>query len=126
MTVGPEGHSELRSDGLLLPERLEIGALEDPDLRGVGGVLRELGARAVAVGGDVLFDKQAFDQLKAGVVTHIQAHGQVTVADLRDGFHTSRKYALALLEYLDRLRITRRVGDARVLAGGGRPPGGGR
>ena len=40
---------------------------------------------------------------------------KVPVADVRDMFGTSRKYALALLDYLDKKRITRRVGDARVL-----------
>jgi selenocysteine-specific elongation factor len=30
-------------------------------------------------------------------------------------FGASRKYALALLDYLDQQRVTRRVGDARVL-----------
>ena len=28
---------------------------------------------------------------------------------------TSRKHAIPLLEYLDRLRVTRRVGDARLV-----------
>ena len=40
---------------------------------------------------------------------------QITVGDVRDRFQTSRKYALALLEYLDAQAITRRIGDARVL-----------
>jgi selenocysteine-specific elongation factor len=39
----------------------------------------------------------------------------VTVAQVRDAFNTSRKYALALLEYTDQQHITRRVGDERVL-----------
>jgi selenocysteine-specific elongation factor len=39
----------------------------------------------------------------------------VTVAQFRDRFQTSRKYALAVLEHLDERKITRRVGDARVL-----------
>lgn len=77
----------------------------------------------VSVGGDVLFDPAAYAALRAGVEAHIRAQGQVTVADVRNQFHTSRKYALALLEYLDRQRVTRRVGDVRVLAGGGRVPG---
>jgi selenocysteine-specific elongation factor len=37
------------------------------------------------------------------------------VAQVRDLFSTSRKYALALLGYMDEKRITRRVGDERVL-----------
>jgi selenocysteine-specific elongation factor len=37
------------------------------------------------------------------------------VAQVRDMFGTSRKYALALMEHLDDRRVTRRVGDERVL-----------
>jgi len=39
----------------------------------------------------------------------------MTVAQVRDRFNTSRKYALAIMEYLDDRKITRRVGDERVL-----------
>jgi selenocysteine-specific elongation factor len=63
---------------------------------------------------DVLFSREAFDEMQRGVLSHIDANGQVAVADVRDRYDTSRKYALALLEYLDRQRVTRRVGDARV------------
>jgi len=48
-------------------------------------------------------------------VAHIKAHGSMTVAQVRDQFNTSRKYALALMERLDELKVTRRVGDERVL-----------
>ena len=44
--------------------------------------------------------------------------GSVTLAQVRDMFGTSRKYAQALLEHMDAERITRRVGDARVLRKG--------
>jgi selenocysteine-specific elongation factor len=81
-------------------------------------VLEALLARGdlIAVTSDVLFDRTAFEELRAWVVTHVGEHGQVTVADLRDRFDTSRKYALGFLEHLDRIHVTRRVGDARVLA----------
>ncbi len=39
----------------------------------------------------------------------------ITVAQVRDLFNTSRKYALALMEYLDAHGITKRVGDERML-----------
>jgi selenocysteine-specific elongation factor len=37
------------------------------------------------------------------------------VAGVRDLFDTSRKYALALMGHLDERKVTRRVGDERVL-----------
>ena len=46
---------------------------------------------------------------------YLRENKTVTVAQVRDVFKTSRKYALALLEYTDQQHITRRVGDERVL-----------
>jgi selenocysteine-specific elongation factor len=37
------------------------------------------------------------------------------VGQLRDRFGSSRKYALAFLEQLDERKVTRRVGEGRVL-----------
>ena len=45
----------------------------------------------------------------------IEENGKISVAEVRDKFQTSRKYALALMEYLDQQKMTRRVGDERVL-----------
>ncbi|MFZ1474339.1 MAG: SelB C-terminal domain-containing protein, partial [Anaerolineae bacterium] len=64
---------------------------------------------------DVAFSAATYQELLAAVKQIIQQEGSVTVAQVRDRFNTSRKYALALLEYLDSIRVTRRVGDARVL-----------
>jgi selenocysteine-specific elongation factor len=41
----------------------------------------------------------------------------VTVAEIRDLLGTTRKYAVPFCEYLDRVGVTRREGDLRVLAG---------
>ena len=38
-----------------------------------------------------------------------------TVAEFRDATHTSRKYALPLLQYFDETRFTRRIGDERIV-----------
>ena len=40
----------------------------------------------------------------------------LTVAEIRDLLGTTRKYAVPLCEYLDRVGVTRRDGDFRVLA----------
>jgi selenocysteine-specific elongation factor len=74
----------------------------------------------VAVSKDVLFDRQGYEDLRRGVLGVLTERGTITVGELRDEFHTSRKFALAFLEHLDRLRLTRRQGDLRVMAGGGR------
>lgn len=45
----------------------------------------------------------------------IEKQGQITLAEFRDLLNTSRKYAVAILEYWDRKGITKKVGDARIL-----------
>jgi selenocysteine-specific elongation factor len=71
--------------------------------------------KLVRVNESVLLTPKAFNAMKEWVVARIQANGQTTAAEVRDQFNTSRKYAVGLLEYLDELHITKRVGDARVL-----------
>ena len=62
----------------------------------------------------LLFHAEALETLKADV-RQLKAGGRrrVDVAAFKDRFGISRKYAIPLLEYLDRERVTRRVGDAR-------------
>jgi selenocysteine-specific elongation factor len=71
--------------------------------------------RLIRLGEEVLLLAETYEQMRDAIVAHLQAQGTVTVAQVRDMFDTSRKYALALLGYLDEKRITRRVGDERVL-----------
>ncbi len=78
------------------------------------GYLLDSGA-LVKVTDEVLFEREAREEMERRVVALAQERGQVTVAEVRDLFDTSRKYALGLLEDLDRRRVTRRLGDARVL-----------
>ena len=64
---------------------------------------------------EVLFLPQSFSAMVERIKAHLEQNGTITVAQVRDLFDTSRKYALALLEYLDAKGVTRRVGDERVL-----------
>lgn len=45
----------------------------------------------------------------------VGAKGELVLSDYRDAIGTSRKFALALLEQFDRKKITRKMGDSRVL-----------
>jgi selenocysteine-specific elongation factor len=71
--------------------------------------------RVVRVASDVVFAAPVYDEVVAKVLSRIRSQGQITLAEVRDIFQTSRKYAQALLEHLDGKKITRRVGDVRVL-----------
>lgn len=72
--------------------------------------------RVVAVGDGVLFAAEAYRAMVERITGHLHREGTITLAQTRDMFGTTRKYAQALLEHLDRQRVTRRVGDERVLA----------
>jgi selenocysteine-specific elongation factor len=64
---------------------------------------------------DVVYLSKTYEEMKARVVEQIRKTGALTIANVRDLFGASRKYALALMEYLDEQRVTRRRGDVRVL-----------
>jgi selenocysteine-specific elongation factor len=80
-------------------------------------VVRALSQRGdiVRVGDDVAFTRDAYETAVAMVREIISDCGSITVAQLRDRMGASRRPVLALLEHLDSARVTRRVGDARVL-----------
>ncbi len=61
--------------------------------------------------------RTTYEPIAAQILELARASGHVTVAEVRDATQTSRKYALALLEHLDDLKVTRRIGDERVLLG---------
>jgi selenocysteine-specific elongation factor len=63
----------------------------------------------------IAFTTDALTEIRRRVVERIQKEGAISVAEVRDILDTSRKYALALMEYFDQQRVTRRVGDNRVL-----------
>ena len=71
--------------------------------------------RVVPVAEGVAFEATAYDEMVERIVAHIKAEGTITLAQVRDMFGASRKYAQALLEHLDQRGVTRRVGDERVL-----------
>jgi selenocysteine-specific elongation factor len=69
----------------------------------------------VRVSDDLAFTKDAYASAIALVREIIASTGSITVAQLRDRMGASRRPVLALLEHLDAERITRRVGDTRIL-----------
>ena len=65
----------------------------------------------------LLFHAEALERLKQDVRA-LKGQGspaKVDVAGFKERYGISRKYAIPLLEWLDRERVTRRVGDARVV-----------
>jgi len=67
------------------------------------------------VSDEICFLSQVYEEMVRRVVDHIKRKESITVSDARDMFESSRKYILPFLEHLDERRVTKRVGDERVL-----------
>ena len=123
----PDHRVELHSPGGAAASLLELlgrQPLAPPSLseaaRQTGASAEEVRALAqqgdiVRVADDVAFTKEAYQTAVAMVREIVSSTGSITVAQLRDRMGASRRPVLALLEHLDAERVTRRVGDARVL-----------
>ena len=68
--------------------------------------------------GEMFFHSQAIEQLKTLLAQYATEHEPSRLIDVpgfKDLAGVSRKYAIPLLEYLDRERITQRSGDQRLI-----------
>ncbi len=68
----------------------------------------------VKVTDELYFHPDALRKAREKMQLFLAEKGQITVGEARDLLDTSRKYALPLLEFFDREKVTRRVGDLRV------------
>ena len=69
----------------------------------------------VKVSDDLVFHRSALESLRQQIVALKATKPKINVADFKDMYGITRKYAIPLLEYLDRERVTKRVGDERVI-----------
>ncbi len=100
-----------QNDPYAPPGLTDAEALVGPD---VLGALIEQG-RLVKLGEGVLFLRETYDEALSLLLAYLRLHDKMTVAEARDILQATRKYVLPLLEHMDALRLTRRLGDARVL-----------
>jgi selenocysteine-specific elongation factor len=85
--------------------------------RDLAAIARHLAAdgRLVALAHDHFADAATIRTAVSALRTQFKAGDTLTTADLKQVLPVTRKYLIPLLEYLDRLGVTRREGDARVL-----------
>lgn len=67
---------------------------------------------------DLFFDRAAVDALRDKVVAHLTEHEEIDTQTYKEVIGTSRRSAMPLMELLDDLHVTRRMGDVRVLRRG--------
>ncbi len=110
---------------------LDQAGFQPPDVRQLGATtglaaqaearlirllnILEREGKAVKVTKDLYFSAARVAQAQAVLADYLKAHSEISAATFRDLLQTSRKFAIALLDYFDRSGVTLRVGDLRRL-----------
>ena len=125
-------HSERKQKDAILAA-IEAGGFSPPDASdlaatGRAAVVRELLAllvgegQIVEVAPGLHLHARAEAEMRAKVEAALDDGSGLTMAALRDALGTTRKYAVPIGEYLDRIGMTRRDGDVRFAGSGEAAP----
>jgi selenocysteine-specific elongation factor len=68
----------------------------------------------VKLSSEVYISTKAIEEGRKQLEDYFTREKELSLATARDIFNTTRKYALPLVEYYDKIRFTRRVGDVRI------------
>jgi selenocysteine-specific elongation factor len=103
----------LREAGVSPPDRVDLEAelRVSPEL--VDALIVQ--GQVIEVAAGLLYERESLEKIVAGIRADIEEHGPRSVAQIRDLLDASRKFTLALINYTDEHKITRRVGDERVV-----------
>ena len=71
--------------------------------------------RMIKVSESLYYLKDVLDPLVESVISHITEHGEIDAPAFKDLTGLTRKFSIPILEYLDRVKITMRIGDKRIL-----------
>ncbi|HEV2299847.1 MAG TPA: selenocysteine-specific translation elongation factor [Candidatus Acidoferrales bacterium] len=109
---------EFESAGLAVPAVSEVLAKLSVDAQRAQKLMQILlrEKTLVKVTDDLVFHRSAVEKLRGLLSNYKRERGEkLPIAAFKEMAGISRKYAIPLLEYLDRERLTRRVGDERVI-----------
>jgi len=104
-------------EGKYMPPRLEdlsANIKNKKDFKAVLDSLLDQG-ELYKINEECILYNEYFSEAKNMLTQHIQSNGFITAGEFRDLLDTSRKYAVAILEHFDSLKITKRVEDKRFL-----------
>ena len=74
-----------------------------------------LGTTLIKLNQEIIIHIGAYDSAKIKLTDYINKNGSITLSEFRDVLNTSRKYAMALLEYFDSVKFTKRIEEKRIL-----------
>ena len=73
-----------------------------------------LGDTVIRLNEDIVIHVHTFDEAKNKVLKHFEGNKKLLLSEFRDMTGSTRKYALPILEYMDKAGVTKRVEDYRV------------
>lgn len=102
--------------GMYSPPKYEDLAAKEKDKKAFKMVFDSLLDTGVLVKAaeECIFLSKFYEEAKEKVINFIKENGSITAAEFRDMINTSRKYAVAILESLDNMKLTKRVEDKRI------------
>jgi selenocysteine-specific elongation factor len=78
-------------------------------------VIMEREDELVKVTEDLYFHKPALEKIKETLISLLVKKGEIDTPAFKDLTGLSRKFSIPLLEYFDKIKVTMRVGDKRIL-----------
>ena len=106
--------NEYKAAGVNPPLVTEIEQRHGATFREILALLIERGD-LVKITTDIYFYKETISEAEMALRKFLESNQYITVSQFRDLIQSSRKYVVPLLEYFDAKRVTRRLGDQRVL-----------
>ena len=111
----------IKAGGMSPPDAAELAASAGQRGPVVADLLASFATkqRLVEINSTLFFDADCELELKRRVLERMEGGAAITMAELRDLLGTSRKYAVPIGEYLDKIGLTKRDGDLRRLGSAG-------
>ncbi|HLS54411.1 MAG TPA: selenocysteine-specific translation elongation factor [Tissierellaceae bacterium] len=108
--------SHLQAQAYMPPKREELIEEIPGDKREIQEVFNSLvNKELIRLNEEVFILKDLYHKAVEKIKDYIEENGSITVAEFRDLLDSNRRNALALLEYFDQEKITKREGDKRLL-----------
>jgi selenocysteine-specific elongation factor len=103
---------------LLSPPNLDVLCqtlgIKEKNAEEMISILRDMGI-LVRLAENVILHQTAIDKATETIKIYLKEHENIKAGDFTKLIGTSRKYSIPLLEYLDSIKLTKRVGDVRIL-----------
>lgn len=105
-----------RAAGYEMPKTEDVAATFK-DRTAAGHIIEALCAEGILsrISYQYCIDREKYDEAVDIVKSEIASKGEITLGEFRDAIGVSRKFAVEILEYFDKAKLTKKVGDARVL-----------